>query len=392
MRICGIICEYNPLHDGHAYLLQRARAASGCDAVVCVMSGNFVQRGGMSIFEKHLRAEHAVRAGADAVLELPALFACAPAEIFARGAVRILNALPSFTALAFGAECADKEKFLRAAQFISDESKEFRTALKKSLDGGMSYAKARADALAACGEEELCAFLQTPNNILGAEYARALLAEKSMADILPVLRRGSAHGDPNTGEDGASATAVRAALEAGKEEEAGKYVPDFVARNFPSKTSDELFKEFCVYSLLLRGTKEIGSLCDCSEGLENKLFALASSGADFDAIVQACTSRRYISSRIRRILTASALGLTREKTKKTLGGALYLRPLALASKRADELLAEFSRASFPLLMRTSDREKLSHGATAVLETDLFAEKIYAIAAKKAPPAFGPRFV
>ena len=102
MKICGIVCEFNPLHNGHAYLLAQARARSGCDALVCVMSGNFTQRGEPACMEKYTRAEHAILAGADAVIELPAAFACAPAELFARGAIRLLAALPGFGCLAFG--------------------------------------------------------------------------------------------------------------------------------------------------------------------------------------------------------------------------------------------------------------------------------------------------
>ena len=104
MRICGIICEYNPFHNGHAYLLNEARKQSGCDAVVCIMSGCFTQRGEMAVLDKYTRAAHAVLAGADAVVELPVPFACAPAELFAKGAIKLLASLPDFCVLAFGSD------------------------------------------------------------------------------------------------------------------------------------------------------------------------------------------------------------------------------------------------------------------------------------------------
>ena len=148
MKICAIICEYNPFHNGHLYQLNAAKERSGADAVVCIMSGNFVQRGEAAIADKYIRAKHAVLSGADAVIELPVAYATANAELFAKGAMRIISSIPAVTHLCFGAENADKAAFMQAAPILNNEPKEVSHTIKTLVKDGMSYAKARAQAFA----------------------------------------------------------------------------------------------------------------------------------------------------------------------------------------------------------------------------------------------------
>ncbi|MGN1053112.1 MAG: nucleotidyltransferase family protein, partial [Candidatus Scatosoma sp.] len=169
MKICGIVCEYNPFHNGHAYQLQEAKKRSGADAVVCVMGGNFTQRGEAALLPDTLRAKHAVQCGADAVIALPAVFSSAPAEIFARGAIKILSAAPGFSCLSFGAEHADAD-FYAAAAVLNDENAYFYK-VKNLLSNGASFAAARSEALK---DSPVFALLNSPNDVLGIEYARAL--------------------------------------------------------------------------------------------------------------------------------------------------------------------------------------------------------------------------
>jgi len=119
MKICAVICEYNPFHNGHAYQLSEAKKRSQADAVLCIMSGNFVQRGESAIVDKFTRAKHAVLGGADAVIELPTIFATSNAELFAKGAISILSSIPDVTTLCFGAETASTEAFLQTAKLIA---------------------------------------------------------------------------------------------------------------------------------------------------------------------------------------------------------------------------------------------------------------------------------
>ena len=141
MNFCAIICEFNPFHNGHKYLLDRAREISGCDYLICVMSGSFTQRGEMCILDKYTRAKHAILGGADCVIELPSAFSTAPAEIFAKGAIKILSAIPDFCALAFGCETADKIILTDAAKILIEEPPPFKEILTKNIKEGQSYIK-----------------------------------------------------------------------------------------------------------------------------------------------------------------------------------------------------------------------------------------------------------
>ena len=155
MKICAIICEYNPFHNGHLYQIQQAKALSGADAILCLMSGNFVQRGEAAVMDKYTRAKHAVLAGADVVIELPTVFATSNAELFAKGALSILSKIPSITTLCFGAETADAQALYNAAKLLNNEPEEISNKIKELISSGVAYAKARACAWEAALPSEL---------------------------------------------------------------------------------------------------------------------------------------------------------------------------------------------------------------------------------------------
>ena len=391
MKICGIICEYNPLHNGHVYLLERARRESGCDAVVCVMSGNFTQRGEMACLEKHLRAEHAVRAGADAVIELPSVFALAPAELFAKGAVRLLGSVPGFCRLAFGSECSDREKFIAAAKLTEQEPPSFREKLRKHLKLGKSLTRARSEALAEVGEQEHAALLRSPNNILGVEYCKAMLAYAPSAEILPVLRTGADHADDGLYKNYSSASAIRRAVAEGKLRGARRNVPEFVADDLAAALDPAPYKKFALYALLRAHCVQILAATDCSEGLENRIKALAHSTADYDSVIEMTTSKRYISSRIRRIIAATVLGIGEELVRKSLRAPLYLKVLAVRAARSDELLSTLGSSPDPLIMRKSDLSRLGKTAAECYAKDLLAADLFHLASGRAA-GDRPRFV
>ena len=140
MKICAIICEYNPFHNGHLYQLREAKRLSGADALLCIMSGNFVQRGEAAIMDKYTRAKHAVLAGADVVIELPTIFATSNAELFAKGAISILSTIPNVDTLCFGAENANKTAFYLAARYLNDEPEEVSQKIKETAATGVSSA------------------------------------------------------------------------------------------------------------------------------------------------------------------------------------------------------------------------------------------------------------
>ena len=387
MKICGIICEYNPFHNGHAYLLERVKKESGCELTVCAMSGNFTQRGEPAFLGKYARARHAVLAGADAVIEIPAPFACAPAEIFAKGAVKLLASLPDFSSLAFGCESGNEESFLAAAKALSDESRTMKAAIRAKLKKGVSLIKARTEA--AAETEPLSApLLSSPNNVLGVEYQKALLFFGSGARVLPVLRTGGGHADAELAKNYSSATAIREGVRLGKLRAVKRNVPEFVFDDLKNAPDTSAYKALAVYAALSRPAEQLKKILDCTEGLENHIKALAKGNPDYDALVGKVTTKRYISSRVRRILAAAVLGIEEELVRKSLKNKLYLNVLAVKKERADEVLPALARSEFPLLTRASDEKKLTRTAMECYEKDLLADDVYSFITRT--PARGGR--
>ena len=366
MKICAIICEYNPFHNGHLYQLQQAKALSQADLLLCIMSGNFVQRGEAGIMNKYTRAKHAVMAGADAVIELPSLFATSNAELFAKGAMHILSSIPNVTTLCFGAEKADKLAFISAARYLNEEPREVSDTIKRLTSEGVSYAKARAQAYAGFIPMDL---LSSPNNILGLEYTKAILALNANIDILPIQRVGGNYNDENLHKNFSSATAIRAGIT--KKDTISSQLPTYVAMDLPNKLENTLD---CLekYALLSKSTQEIARILDCTEGLENAFKKAAEQPAP---LVQTLTSARYTASRIRRIALQCLLGAEESLIRKSLQSPLYLRILA-AKKENSDILSILSKSTFPIIARVHDEDALSDTAKECYTIDTFAEKIY----------------
>ena len=373
MKICAVICEFNPFHNGHAYLLSRAKRLSGCDAVVCVMSGSFTQRGEICRTDKYLRARHAILCGADAVIELPTPFAVAPAEIFARGAVKVISRLGADCTLAFGCEGCDPcegcepcdgcdpdegcepcegynedgvcgtdcedggelltRKLTQAVEILICESARFKAELKRGVDGGESYAKSYANAFTACGGDGQ--LLSSPNNILGVEYVKAVRELGVDINFIPVKRVGAGYRDERLAGTYSSASAIRANAGDGQIRQA---MPECSYGEFIRSTDNrERFERFAVDTLFTCNKRDLARVYGCTEGLENRLKRLAEVNGYSDILTVAC-NRRYPKARISRIICANLLGLYADQTEKFLLGNLPVKILAVKKSRADELL------------------------------------------------------
>lgn len=383
MKICGIICEYNPFHNGHAYHIQKAKELSGADYIICIMSGNFVQRGEAAIFEKHIRAKHALLAGADAVIELPIPFATSTAEIFAKGAIKILNSLPAFTHLCFGAETEDAKAFYDCATILNDEPSTVSSKIQELTASGMSFAKARTIAYADYIPNSI---LTKPNNILGIEYTKALLKTNSKAKIIPIQRKGAGYLDQEICENFSSATAIRSAIKENRLESLKGNLPDFVLRDIEKaclNSLDSLEK----YAILSTSKEELASILDCEEGLENAFKTVAEKNEE--SLVEALTNARYTSSRIKRIALQNLLKIKKSDIKSALEEDLFLSILAINEKNG-ALLSELGKSSYPLLVKNGDYKKLTGIAKTTFELQTFADNVYALVAnttKQTPSCF-----
>ena len=369
MKICAIICEFNPFHNGHRYLLESVLESCSFDGILCVMSGHFTQRGDRAIADKFTRAKHAVYGGADCVAELPAPFAVAPAPVFAAGAVKIISSVPEVCALAFG--CEHRLDFKEAAKKI-DESGEFKAALNCNLKKGESYAKSYSLAL-----RNICKVSAGgANDILALEYAKAVLKYRPELELMPVERVGAGHNDAELGGTYASASAIRSHLD---DDGVRACVPGYVIDDIKRDASAEGRADAILsYAAAAADADGISAVYGGGEGLANKIKGLC--GLSAAEIVAECTSRRYPSSRIRRVLTQVALKLTAEDTNRWLDCAGYIKPLAVKRGRADEMLKALARSSLPVVITGSDAAALTGENARLYAASAFADRVWGICA------------
>lgn len=328
MKIVGIICEYNPLHNGHARQIRFIRDLYGEDcAIVCLMSGNFVQRGKPAVFHKMVRAEAALAVGADLVLELPVQYALSSAEGFAAGGVSILGSFCD--ELCFGSESGDAEGLMNTARALL--SPDFSPALREYLDQGLSFPAARQKALEHLGTDG--ALLSTPNDILGVEYCKAILTTGTFMRPLVITRQGSYH-DTAPDRVNPSATALRLCMELGTD--IAPYVPECTVPLFASADlyTPEYGERAMLAKLRTMADEEFEALPFGSEGLWRKLMHESRSRATLEEIASAVKSKRYTRTRIDRMILCAFLGITREMMESP---APYTRVLGFSQRGRDAL-------------------------------------------------------
>lgn len=335
MEITGIICEYNPLHLGHKKQLDTVRTENPEGGIVCLMSGNFVQRGAPAIFDKCLRAKAAIQAGADLVLELPVTAALSSAEGFASKAVKILS--PFCQRLCFGAESADANKLIQLAKALL--STDFPPALKSELDKGSSFPAARQKALEAMGLDG--SLLSLPNNILGAEYCKAILAQNCAMQPWVIKREGSYH-DTTTDPQNPSATALRQQIELGENWQV--YVPSSDCFEGSAVHTLQAGEQAILYRLRTMTDSEFEALPYGSEGLWRKLMHAAREFATLEDIINATKSKRYTRTRIDRMILCAFLGITEQMLNQPIP---YARVLAFNDKGREILKIARASGAFP---------------------------------------------
>ena len=307
MKIAGVIAEYNPFHSGHEWHLAETRRRTGCDFVVVCMAGSYVQRGEATCLSKWARAEAALRCGADAVFELPALFAVRSADAFARGGVGVLDGL-GVDALSFGCETTRLQTIEALAELREHEPETLSDAVRRGLAEGKSHARARGEAVAAMLGMEPEA-LNAPNLVLAAEYVRQLRRRSSAMEIAVVPRAGDYH-DADVRAPFASATAVRAALAEGRKEEALAAVPEAAREILSRAGSMHAPDDLLLWRLRQTSEAELSALPGVAEGLERRIFRCAAVASTREELLDALKCKRYTRARLSRILACALLGLT----------------------------------------------------------------------------------
>lgn len=310
----GLIAEYNPFHNGHKLHIERSKEVCGTNDCIVVMSGNFVQRGEPAIIDKYARTKMALLSGASLVIELPLIFATSSAELFAMGSIDILNKTGIVKNVCFGSEAGNLTEMKIISEILSNEPKEFKSLLKYNLGAGMSFPKARIEALQQFLNQDL-EFLKEPNNILSIEYLKAL--NKTNSDIIPktIKREGSSFHSTSINDEIISATAIRQFLKNG---ENIKNIKNAIPENcyeilqncdyFP-RLDD--YSEVLSYILRTKNSQDLRAISEINEGIENRILN-NSSVYPITSLLATIKSKRYTYVKLQRALLNIILDITKD--------------------------------------------------------------------------------
>ena len=376
MQIYGIVAEFNPFHNGHKYLIDSVKGEN--TGVVCVMSGNFVQRGEPAILSKFARAKAAISCGADLVLELPLPYSISTAMYFANGAVDTLNSLGVVDTLCFGSECGDTEKLKSAAGILSSEK--MPELLKNELKTGVTFAAARQTAAQQLASADELSVLLSPNDTLAVEYIMAAERLKAQFDFKAIKRTGTDHDSSEIADNICSASLLRKAIN-----------NDFsLLYKCMPKESYEILKaeadagRIADYSLLeraivahLRTTspEQLKMVPDVSEGLENRIILAANKFHSLDDILTAVKSKRYTHARLRRIILASYLGVTSGLRQRRVP---YIRVLGMNERGAEILSLAKGKSKLFVVASLKDAERIGPDAAVYTTLEAKAGDIYSL--------------
>lgn len=389
-KVLGIISEYNPFHNGHLYHLEQSKKLSGCDYTVAVISGNFTQRGSTSLVDKWEKTRMALANGVDLVIELPVLYSISSAENFADGSIKILNSLGIVDTLSFGAETSDIAVLSKIADVLTVEPTEYKNILSHELKKGLSFPKARENALLMyLGDiRKYSGVLSSPNNILGIEYLKALKKYKNNINPICIKRIESDYNSINFSNNIASATAIRNLVK----NKSFDIIKDLVPESTYSILIDNvqnghivedlsIFEKEIIYVLRKMSIEEIANLPDVSEGLEYSIKKAADSCNSIVELLNLVKSKRYTSTRIQRILLYALLGITKKDMQVSKTTKPYVRILGF-NNFGKTLLSEIARNNPKLNIITSVKKFTDSNSNKnfnlLLNKDIFATNVYTI--------------
>lgn len=383
MKIVGLITEYNPFHNGHKYHLDKALKQTGADYAIVIMSGDFVQRGAPAIMPKHLRTQIALEAGAGVVIELPVLYATGSAELFAMGAVSLLHSLNCVDTICFGTESGDIVALEQIARILCEESAEYKSALRKYLKEGNVFPLARQKAFSEItGNNSLSSILESPNNILGIEYIKALYRLESNITPVAIQREESNYHDTELKIVYSSATAIRNVF---SQAEDISFLTETLKRQMPQEALPLLIenfqKRFPIYaddfSLLLKyrlltETKEtLLTYMDINETLANRIYKNRNQFISFGQFCEEIKTRDITYTRVSRALLHILLQIKKEENPLP----SYARIIGFRKDSSELLSILKQKTAIPLITKLSS-VSLGEKENAFLQQDIFASDLY----------------
>lgn len=382
-KICAIICEYNPMHTGHKYLIEKAKEKTNASYMIGLMSGNFSQRSKPTILDKYTRAEIACKNGIDLMLNLPTIFCVNNAEIFALSSIKILNNL-GVNFLAFGVETLSENSFFELANFLNKEPKVFKKLLKQNLKKGENYNQTLIKSLiqfkqnfSQILQQNLEDILTKPNNVLALEYIKSLLKTKSK--IKPILiKRVDNYNENFVIQNFASSTKIREDLYNKNYSNCINFLPQNSAEYFKNINLNlDLFNNLILYEIKTKNLSYLKQIYSVNEGLENKLKNEAEKTTNFDEFYKNINSKRYKQNKINAVLLNSLLGITNNLVKKiyTIKSNIYVKTLAI-NKQNSDILSKINLKY--IIVRKNDINKIKYNSfnKKVFEIENKANAIY----------------
>ncbi|MFG6149020.1 nucleotidyltransferase [Halobacillus sp. B23F22_1] len=366
MKACGIIVEYNPFHNGHAYHVHQSRKKSKADCMIAVMSGHFLQRGEPAIIDKWHRTNAALQSGVDLVIELPYIYAVQHSDYFSKGAVLSLNAM-QVDSICFGSENGSITPFLKAYEHLHEHSGDYESALRAELDKGLSYPDASRLANETIGLSTEAFDFSAPNNILGYSYVKQIKRYASDVDPLTIKRIESNYHDTHVSGRMASATSIR------KELLINKTVTDHAALALPKIVKEELYSyygetnmwhewecyfNFLHYKIMTTPVEDLKHIHGMDEGLEYRLKQTIRSSTSFIDFMNRLKTRRYTWTRLQRLCTHLLTGLTKNQASIHLNGEdiPYVRVLGMNKKGQAYLNQRKKEIETPIITQPQQME------------------------------------
>ena len=394
-NVVGIIGEYNPFHNGHKYHLEESKRILNADYSVAVISGNFVQRGNVSIVDKWTKAEMTLSNGIDLVIELPTIYSISSAENFAYGAIKTLDSLNIVDYVSFGSEFGNLDVLDKFADIFYRQPSEYVSILNHELSKGISFPKARENAVLMYLNDirKYSNVLSSPNNILGIEYLKALKKSKSHIHPLTIKRENVGYNEIGISNNFASATSIRNMIINNKlsklpyvmPKETYKILYNSFQKGHYVKDISRFEKEI-IYTLRKMTTAQIAELPDVVEGLEHSIKNAANSCNTLNEFMNIIKTKRYTTTRIQRILIYALLGITKKDMKESTKNIPYIRVLGF-NKKGKELLSVISNSNKNIDVITSVKKYIDYGNPSkysknMLNIDINATNIYTIGYQK----------
>ena len=359
-KVLGIIAEYNPFHNGHLLHLEKSKKICDAQYSVCVMSGNFVQRGNTSIVNKWIRAEMALKSGVDLVLELPTVYSISSAENFAEGAIKLLNSLKIVDTISFGSENSDINVLNRISSVLHEEPKQYLEFLNSESKKGLSFPKARENAiLLYLNDKKYLNILNQPNNTLAIEYLKALKKYKSHISPISVKREKVFYNSNCIVDEYASATAIRNMIINEQFNDIRKVVPASSYNLLMNEIEEghlvidiSKFEKEILYAIRRLSADDIKNFPEVTEGLENAIKNASNSCNNLSELINMIKSKRYTHTRIQRILLYILLNITKKDMYLSRKNIPYARILGY-SPQGKELISEIYKANPKITLITS---------------------------------------